>query len=282
MYAIKGKIIGVIIGLFFGPIGAVLGLLLGHMYDQGVFDRLMQRYGFTRGPNPNSQVQQVFFDATFSIMGYIAKSDGRVTEQEIAAARQVIAHVGLKGQAKERAIRCFYRGKRTDFNLNATIAQLRSACARRPTLLRTFIEFQLHMANAEGHMTSQKRAALQGICNQLGLGGFNFHQYEQQSRAEQNYQRYYNGYGHYQGQQNQQQQSSYSSHSQLDDAYKILGMSASASKDEVKKAYRRLMSQNHPDKLIAKGLPPEMIKLANEKTAKIKKAYDTIKSAKGW
>lgn len=268
---ISGKLVGVIIGLFFGPIGAVIGFLIGHLYDTGALQRFF---------NPSSTgshshtVSQIFFDATFSIMGYVAKSDGRVTEHEIAAAREVIAHLGLSGTAKERAIKFFYSGKRADFDLRTTIEQLRAVCARRPTLLRTFLEYQLHIANAGGNMTPQKRAALQSIYNQLGLRGFNFHQYEQQSRAEQNYRRYYsNGY---------QQQSAYNSRSQLDDAYKILGVTEHATKEEVKKAYRRQMSQHHPDKLIAKGLPPEMIKMANQKTAQIKKAYETIKSVKGW
>ena len=275
----NGKIVGLIIGLFFGPIGLVVGLVIGHLYDQGVFDKFLGRHGFHRNTGNSSAPQHIFFDATFAIMGYVAKSDGRVTEHEIAAARQVIAHLGLTGEAKERAIHYFYKGKRSDFDLNGTIAQLRQACSRRPMLLRAFIEYQLHMANADGQMSAQKRAALQQIYNQLGIRGFNFHQYEQQSRAEQNYQRYYGHRGnHYQ----QQHSSHYTSRSQLDDAYKILGLSKSASKDEVKKAYRRQMSQNHPDKLVAKGLPPEMIKLANEKTAQIKKAYETIKDAKGW
>ena len=277
---LNGKIIGLIVGFFFGPIGIIVGLLLGHLYDTGVFDRFLMRHGYQRnaGSHSSGAAQQVFFDATFSIMGYVAKSDGRVSEHEIAAARQVITHLGLTGAAKERAIKCFYQGKRSDFDLASTIAQLRQSCGRQPMLLRAFIEYQLHMANAGGHMSSEKRNALQQIYNQLGLRGFNFHQYEQQSRAEQNYQRYYgyNGGGY------RQQSSGYTSRSQLDDAYKILGVSQSASKDEVKKAYRRLMSQNHPDKLVAKGLPPEMIKLANEKTSQIKKAYETIKAAKGW
>jgi DnaJ like chaperone protein len=273
---ISGKLIGLIIGLFFGPIGAVIGFILGHMYDNGTFRRFFGQSGFT-GNNNSSATSQVFFDATFSIMGYVAKSDGRITEHEIAAARQVIAHLGLSGAAKERAIKFFYSGKRADFDLHTTINQLRNACGRRPMLLRTFIEYQLHIANADGKMTPQKRAALQAIYNHLGLRGFNFNQYEQQSRAEQNYQRYYgnsNGSGY--------QQAGYTSRSQLDDAYKILGVTTSATKEEVKKAYRRQMSQHHPDKLISKGLPPEMIKMANQKTDQIKKAYETIKSAKGW
>jgi DnaJ like chaperone protein len=66
----------------------------------------------------------------------------------------------------------------------------------------------------------------------------------------------------------------------MNDAYAILGVNKSASEAEIKTAYRRLMSQHHPDKLVSKGLPDEMIKIATEKTQEIRKAYDLIKSKK--
>jgi DnaJ like chaperone protein len=266
---ISGKIIGFIVGLFFGPWGAGLGLLLGHLYDTGQLDKYLGNYG--RGHQSSHQTQAVFFESTFAIMGYIAKSDGRVSEQEITAARQVIAQLGLTGEAKAQAIKCFYYGKSTEFNLDNAIHSLRQACMRHPSLLRTFIEIQIHMMNAEGVVTPQKRAAMQNICNRLGLRGFNFNQYEQQSRAEENYRRYYGG--QYNGAGPQQ---GYTSQSQINDAYKILGVEPGASKEVIKKAYRKKMSENHPDKLMATGLPPEMIKLANEKTAQIKKAYELV------
>jgi DnaJ like chaperone protein len=66
----------------------------------------------------------------------------------------------------------------------------------------------------------------------------------------------------------------------LDDAYAVLGVSTSATDAEVKKAYRRLMSQHHPDKLVAKGLPEEMMTIAKEKTQKIRKAYEVVKDSR--
>ena len=68
----------------------------------------------------------------------------------------------------------------------------------------------------------------------------------------------------------------------VSEAYKMLALDKTADKNEVKRAYRKMMSQHHPDKLVAKGLPPEMIKLATEKTQHIRAAYDLIKESRGW
>ncbi|OQX47943.1 MAG: molecular chaperone DjlA, partial [Candidatus Sedimenticola endophacoides] len=67
----------------------------------------------------------------------------------------------------------------------------------------------------------------------------------------------------------------------LDDAYAILNVSADATDAEVKRAYRRLLSQHHPDKLVAKGLPDEMMKVAAQKTHEIRQAYERVKEARG-
>jgi DnaJ like chaperone protein len=64
----------------------------------------------------------------------------------------------------------------------------------------------------------------------------------------------------------------------LQRAYEILGLSAQSTEEEIKRAYRNLMSRYHPDKLVSKGLPEEMIKFATEKTQEIKAAYDFIKT----
>ena len=66
----------------------------------------------------------------------------------------------------------------------------------------------------------------------------------------------------------------------LKDAYRLLGVSDGASDAELKKAYRRLMSQHHPDKLVAKGLPEQMVKDATEKTQQIKAAYELIRKSR--
>jgi DnaJ like chaperone protein len=261
----NGKITGLVIGLLTGhPVGIVLGVIVGHLYDIGLFNKLFQK-----SVTPQSQqVQHVFFDSTFSVMGYLAKADGRVSESEIRAAEQIMQQMELNADMKREAIRLFNEGKQANFNLGPAIQRLKSACWQYPNLLRTFLEIQIQIANAEGSLSRAKRAALQNIFAELGIAGFMFEQFEQQAHAQQNYQRYY-----------QQQRSDPAQH--LADAYQILEIAKTATDAEVKKAYRRLMSQHHPDKLMSQGLPPEMIKLANERTQKIKSAYETIKKARG-
>jgi DnaJ like chaperone protein len=61
----------------------------------------------------------------------------------------------------------------------------------------------------------------------------------------------------------------------------ILGADKNLTDKELKRAYRRLLAQHHPDKLVAKGLPDEMIKLANDKTQEIISAYELIKKHRG-
>lgn len=262
-----GKIIGMILGfLFGGPVGLVIGLFFGHVIDQGWLREWLRNSSFSKAHQ--SKVQGIFFNSTFLIMGHVAKSDGRISENEIQAARNVMKKMGLDQSMKQEAIRLFNEGKAANFNLRASLMQLRQACLFQPNLLRMFLEIQIQMAYADGQIISdRKRQVLQDICNQLGIAGFNFSQFEQQFRGEQNSQRFY-------------QQSRQDPRRHLKDAYDVLGVPSNASDAEVKKSYRRLMSQHHPDKLMSKGLPPEMIKIATQKTQRIKSAYEQIRKAR--
>ncbi len=260
-----GKLIGALIGfmVFGGPISLLIGLFIGHLYDRGYFRRSTRRFNF--GGNVH-ETQTTFFNCSFLVMGYLAKSDGRISENEIQVARQVMAQMGLSPKLKQEAIDLFNRGKQPNFDLDATLTTLKQSCWRHPSLLRMFIEIQLQIARADGqYISGAKRHAFQRICQQLGLAGFNFEGFQQQSGYRQN---------------DQGSRSYHSPIDQLEKAYKTLGITAKATDAEVKKAYRRLMSQHHPDRLIAKGLPQEMIKLATQKTQEIKSAYEQICQAR--
>lgn len=260
----KGKVIGGLVGLFFiGPVGAAFGFIAGHLYDIGYF----QAFVDAAQGGIHTQAQKIFFDNTFKIMGYIAKSDGRVSESEISTARAIMSKMGLNEAMKQQAMDLFSVGKQPDFSIDQALFELRHICRMQPALLQLFLDIQLQMANADGQLSAAKKATLQHICDQLGIVGF------QSSQQENNYQQYY---------RYNQRPARGENEITLSEAYRILEMTSTATNDEVKTAYRRAMSQNHPDKLIAKGLPPEMIKIATQKTQRIKKAYEEIKKARGF
>jgi DnaJ like chaperone protein len=265
----NGKIIGAFIGFIIANVpGALIGLFIGHLYDKGFFAPLSKN--FTGQQGRASQTRSLFFNSTFAVMGYIAKSDGHVSESEIRAAREIMQQMGLQGDAKNDAIKHFYYGKSNEFNLHHVLYDLKQACRYRPMLLKSFLDIQNYIAQADGHRTAQKQAALNRVREELGIPSFNFHGsqgFHQQSGQRQQYQQY--------------QQRPYQSQNSLAEAYQILDIKSSATDAEVKKAYRRKMSKNHPDKLIAQGLPPEMIKIATQKTQKIKDAYELIKQSRG-
>ena len=257
-----GKLVGGLIGLIiFPPLGLLIGVFLGHIYDKH-----FAKQGF--GQNI-FRTQQVFFDSTFLIMGQLAKADGRVSENEIAAAKRIMGFMGLTQTRKKLAIKLFNKGKQPGFKIDPQLQLLKTTCAHRPSLLRIFLDIQLQVAYADGVIAPAKRRVLEHICQQLGVTG-NFSQFEDQFRTEQNY--YHHSKTHF----------SSTTSSGLGPAYTILSIPESATQAEVKKAYRKKMSEHHPDKLMAKGLPEDMIKMATEKTQQIKKAYDQICQAKGW
>lgn len=258
----NGKIIGAIIGLLSGhPVGVLIGLAIGHLWDIGFFSRIIQK-NFAAD---TGRIQRVFFDTTFSIMGFLAKADGRVSQSEIRAAEAIMQQMELNAEMRLEAIRLFSQGKQPEFDWVTAMANLKSACWQNPNLLRTFLEIQIQIAGAEGQISPGKWSALQKICAELGIHGAMFDQFTGHNRSHQQYQHSHR----------------FSSGPPLAEAYQTLNVDAGASDADIKKAYRRLLSQNHPDKLMSQGLPPEMIKLANERTQKIKKAYETIKKARG-
>lgn len=256
-----GKLVGGAFGFMMGgPLGAVLGAALGHSFDKGLS-------GLPGGYAPGQQerVQTAFFTTTFSVMGAIAKADGRVSKQEIHLAESLMSQMGLQGEMRRTAMRLFTEGKAADFPLDEVLQQFRSECHGRSTLIRMFIEIQLQAAYADGQLHKTEEQLLLHICAQLGFSEAAFRAIERMLQA----QRHYTGAG-----------SAQAAVPSLDDAYAMLGVKPGASDAEVKKAYRRLMSQHHPDKLVSKGLPEEMMKVASRKTHEIKQAYEQIKQAR--
>jgi len=248
-----GKILGGTFGwMAFGVLGALLGVYIGHKFDTGLAHNPFD-------PERQQRIKKTFFKSTFAIMGHIAKADGQVSQEEIQMAQRVMAQMELSGDMKKDAIAEFNRGKSEGFNLDGELDEFKQTCQHQKNLIRMFIEVQLQGAFADGVLDDAEDKILLHICGRLGIPSFAYEQLKRMLGASQR--------------RGAHQQSG----STPEEAYAILGVEESATDAEVKKAYRRLISQHHPDKLVSKGLPDEMMKMAKEKTQEITEAYDTLR-----
>jgi DnaJ like chaperone protein len=257
----KGTIFGALVGFLLtrSVTGAVVGALIGVLFDQSV--------GVGRslpGSPPAGSVSEVFFRTTFEVMGHVAKSDGRVSEAEIDAARRLMQELRLGPSEIGAAIECFRVGKAPGYDAGLRIEQLREACGLRFDLLTAFIELQLRAALAGNGISPPARRILMRAAERLGISQLEFARMEAAVRA-----RYSSAQPGGRGQR------------PLSECYAELDVSAGASDAEVIKAYRRQMSRHHPDKLVANGLPESMAEWAKEKTQRIQESYEAIRAARG-
>lgn len=289
-----GRIIGTFFGYkLLGPVGAILGFLVGSWFDKGL---ILHLHHIPR--HRTVKVQEVFFKATFLVMGHLAKADGRVNDNEIRAARNIMDRLELNEELRKEAIHLFTEGKNPHFDLDQALSSLFQECKGYRDVLRFFIEIQLELALADGNLQPEERQVLLAICKKLRFSPQEFDQLSARQWASQAFHQWFSSQfdprayaGGYQSHKKHQQESSrgqyqqrstYSNGDSLQNAYGVLGVSANATPAEIKKAYRRLINQHHPDKLAARGLPEGMIKLAKEKTQKIIAAYELIRQAKGF
>ena len=253
-----GKALGGTVGFMFGgPLGALIGAFAGHQFDQREPDEPAQL--------SNERMQTAFFTATFSVMGHIAKADGQVSRDEILLADNVMDRLDLAPHLREFARHLFAEGKKADFQLDEILGQL-NAETRSRNLLRMFLEIQVFATYADQQVHPAERAILERICRHLRFSAAELAQVESLVQAE---------LAH------EFSDPSLRGAASLHDAYAILGVSEQDDDAKVKRAYRRLMNQHHPDKLVSKGLPEEMMKLATAKAQEIKGAYEQIKAARG-
>ena len=282
-----GKIIGVFLGWKVGGFfGAIAGLILGSIADKKLYELGSVSSSFFKKKTTR---QDLFMQTTFAVLGHLSKSKGRVTEEDIQLANQLMIQLKLDDAGRKLAQDAFRRGKESDFPIRQVIREFRIGCGQRADLLRMFLQVQVQAAFADSELHENEKEVLYVIAEELGLSRMQFEQMiamEMAARAFTQggfYQQYQQGA--YQGGYQYQQQNSGHQHASgptLNDAYKVLGVTESDEQNTVKRAYRRLMNEHHPDKLVAKGLPPEMMEMAKEKTQQIQAAYDLICKAKGW
>ena len=257
--AVLFQLVAAVVGYyFFGVWGIFLGLLIGSF-----FDRLMT-YG-SGGINPlqNPQRQAVFLETVFISMGKLAKADGHVSQDEIDHVEQFMQKLNMTAEHRLQAISLFKQGADPAFDITQTFARFMAVCGHTRNLKEVLLVYLIVLAMADGHFHPAEEALLIDIAARLGYDQASFRHLMDMVLNQ----------GHFSGQQAD-------TASALDDAYKALGVGKDSTDGEIKRAYRKLMSQYHPDKLIGQGMPADMVAVATEQAKEIQVAYDLIKKSR--
>lgn len=255
-------LLGALIGFWIGGVtGAIWGAVIG--YALSTVSRTVAQRGLQGG-------HSLFLETTFSVMGALCKADGVVTRAEIQTVEAIFVRLNLSAAQKEIAKAAFARGKTPEFELDAEVTTFARTFGAASVLLQLFLQLQLTAVAADGQVHPAERVLLVRVARLLGLAEHDIAQLEALLRAA----------GASPGEA--RASSGPPPRARLDDAYTALGVSPDATDAEIKKAYRKMISENHPDKLASQGLPKNMRELAEERARRINAAYDVIKRARNF
>lgn len=244
--SIWGKIIGGTAGFAIGgPLGALLGALAGH-----AIDRELEPEALPARPDDRRATREIAFTiAVIALGAKMAKADGRVSREEVAAFRQVFK---VPPEEIGNVARVFDQAKRDVAGYDAYARQLAGMFKPGHAVLEELIDGLFHIAGADGVVHDAEIAFIHDVSRIFGFSDADF---ARQREAN---------LGH-----------------DIADPYTILGVRRDQGNDEIRAAWRKLVRENHPDRLMSQGLPEEFVTMANEKVAAINAAYDRIAKERG-
>lgn len=278
--------------LIVGAIFAMLtrtgvGFIFGFVLCMIFFDRIYKAIvGKREDTDPD-----LFLNVLFETFGALCKSKGRVTETDIEFVTDCLNQFNLSEEKKRSLQSLFNEGKSENYPLRERLQLVYQKYRRSPSLLNTFCEQVIKAAINDGELHHNEQRIILTVAEVFHLPRFKIMAYIQIMMASQEFQKRQQGqqYQYRYTQQEQfrhqgyREQSNYyqpqrNPQSELKQAYSILGVSETDEVTVIKRAYRKLMNEYHPDKLVSKGLPKEMLESAKRRAQEIQSAYDLIKT----
>ena len=238
--SIWGKIIGGVAGFALGgPLGAILGTAFGHAIDRS---KLQQRFG--HGAASIQTRQTAFTVAVIVLSAKMAKADGSVSRDEVNTFKNIF---NIPPDELHEVGRLFNEARRDAGGYEPYARQIGNMFAHDPVVLENLLDGLFLIALADGILHPKELTYLENVSREFGLNSSIFDRICARHMAGNEI-----------------------------DPFEILGISHNSTDDEVKKAYRNLIRENHPDTVIAQGMPQEFVDVANEKMAQINTAYEKI------
>ena len=258
---------------FAGFVGFFVGGFISFKLSGGLLGQL-SGFGNVGGVTGiKTAKQSVFFKTVFTLMGKLAKADGRVSENEIAHVEKFMKQLNMSPTNRKKAIKHFQTGAKADYQIDDLIQKFLEVTATSPNLKQMLMVYLIRVATADGQLDQKETELMREIAQKVG---YNEQQFAQLMAMLQGQDQFAGGQYQHGG-----TASNYRSVDAVAAAYQALGVAKDASDSEIKKAYRRLVREYHPDKLMGQGLPEAMIKEATERSQEIQTAYDTIKKSRG-
>lgn len=249
--SIWGKILGSAAGFALGgPLGAVAGVVAGHAVD---LYRASPGDAAAGGAadDPRAPTRQIAFTIATIVLGAkLAKADGVVSRHEVSAFKEAF-HVPA-GEMGNVA-RLYDRAKREATGYEPYARQIAELLRDHPPVLEELLDALFHIAHADGALHEAEIEYLRKVAAIFGFSEEEFRRIRAANGA-----------------------------ADEDDPHIVLGVDSASSDAELKAAYRRLVLEHHPDRLVARGLPREFIAVATDKMATINEAYRRIRESRGF
>ncbi|MCF8110955.1 MAG: co-chaperone DjlA [Desulfobacteraceae bacterium] len=247
-----GKMVGGTIGFALGgPLGAIAGAALGHLMDKdsGQQEGVLPETGQM---TDQDRAQLTFFAAAFSMLAKLARVDGRVTDEEMASVRRFMAEdLSLNAESRQIAEKIFYTALNAPQKFEDFAAQFYRQFHDRPELLELMIDILMRVSVADGAMEKSEEALIERAARIFRIPEADYRSMKARYVSE------------------------------TEKYYAVLGCSPSDDNETIKKHYRKLARDYHPDTIASKGLPEEFVKFANDKFREIQEAYEAIQKERG-